>query len=182
MIKRLFKILLFFLLWSGIPSCLQCSDFWGIDSMNITFWDDQQGYFDSGNVESQDSLVIDVGFETESFSFRDGFLSSSALAWQCADPNLKFGYTSIKVTSNADYNGIPAGQPINSKVFITFTNDPVDSVLSLQLFKGKPLLGAESLLLVLREKPATPAHTFTFRLTDESGDEVSGTSGEIVWE
>ena len=36
--------------------------------------------------------------------------------------------------------------------------------------------------LLSKEKPAPPAHTFTFRLTDEPGDEVSGTSGEIVWE
>ena len=178
------KVLLAFLLTTGILSCL-CGDanpFWNVTDFDFEFINDQNEWSTSDTI-TQDSMTFIVDFDFEylsSINMNDLFITAAA-ATSCPDPGtdgMKDPITNIILTCNEDYNGITAGESLativkhnNIEGFQGFT-DQVATYPAVDFFN-----------FTVIEKPSSlDSFKFNLLLEFESGTNLSRETGYIFWQ
>ncbi len=179
--KTFLKLAIAIVLWSGIPSCCDVPTSWTMTGFRIKFQDDIHGTYDLG-VTNADSLILIITPEVETFASVGNWLGNEALAFQCPEPLLLNATIDFTITSNNDFNEIKAGEPLNSKLYYWQLTRNVEEWPPFVHPSGTELgLGGSQEYFVFREKPAITKHIFTITVTDELGNEITGSSKEITW-
>lgn len=141
---------------------------------------------------TEDTLLLELSFDYQFAQNNSDFsLYASALALSCPQyPNyeqLKDKITDITVTSNTAFNGVPPGEPLNSKV-VAFEEDfdaplPLgQAIVRINSISGNEFMMSELGIFALTEKPAVAQErTFTITVAYESGKEDVMESFPITW-
>ena len=178
LMKSLSTIFLTLIIWLGLPSCIKCPNFWKVDGIDISFYDAaSERHFSFGDIQS-DSLEILVSFVQETYGEKCFFSPNAAYAWSCGDPILENSYIAIDITSNADFNEVPAGASLKEKIFLD-DNVSIDSIIPWMLQQGQ--MNRSSFTLKTKEKPDSTKHVFTISIMERDSTEITGSSGEINW-
>ncbi len=94
-------------------------------------------------------------------------------------PPLVNWISDIAITSNHDFNNIPAGSSLNDKVRSVYPEGSIDDLLA--YLEGKEFSDYFELRFMFREKPIQQEHVFDFQFTDNAGNVFEAQSQPIIW-
>ncbi|HLF63218.1 MAG TPA: hypothetical protein VI603_05685 [Saprospiraceae bacterium] len=179
-LKLIIFLTLFFVI--GYPAC-HCPDFYLITGIQ-KFWFFERGSLDriEGGEIIADTLYIHLILDVESFTDAGipdlGLMSSvEAFTFDCVTP-LANSIESIIFLSSNDFNEIPAGQSLNSKLRNADYNISVDSTT---LFFSSGQFYDSSMSFQFIEKPVKPDHTFKVVIVDNAGNEFTYDAQPLIW-
>ena len=173
------------LVFTGLLGC--CLEgyipYWQIDAFTVDVADGNwQDPVD--NQVMTDSLYLglrmEIQYVSSYFNFSDLFVQQ-ALAWSCpsdGDDGPKDQISSISFTCNRDFDGIPKGHSLNSRI------TDYSGLLSLDdwiLFMNGPLLSIGHEFLINQKPPDEGPYIFTVAVKFETGRTLSAATDEIRW-
>ena len=176
-----FTLLLTMLL--PLACCIDTGE-WDLAALHIRFISND-GIPATDTIQT-DTLNVEILTEMFIVSAAPASISSGNFgqlyAFQRCSEDLRTEYTSILITSDRDYNNIPAGDPLNDLFFVR-GEEPlsVDLIPEMYLQKGQSNEYFDLPWLTTFTKPAIPRHVFSVSFFDEDGFEVRGVSDTIVW-
>lgn len=195
------KIILTIVLTFGIigvilTSCLckDVQDYWMPESLSSKIVDFESSMipYESNDTINTDSISIEVYFEHIYLSEMNNEyfnLGNSAFASQkCpldGNEGLKYGVQSFKITSNKDYDSIPAGENLHHLLYnlkqekmsnsYTQTFEVIDTG-----FRNGYISDVVS--FTLKHKPSnTESRYFTLTWTFDNGHSISANTQSVVW-
>ncbi len=180
------EAILFLLLFSGLLGC-ECFDAgteWNIDGFELSILDKNDNYPFNGMVEG-DSVKLTITFAAEFVDlytnpFRE--LQYSAFATSCAKPGddgLNDDIEHFKLYSSADFNSIPAGEPLNELLLVNGRKSIVEWLESSKNWAFRFHNFSE---LVFTERPEVAStHMFTIQVILRSGETMERSTDEIQW-
>ena len=141
---------------------------------------------------TEDTLLLELYFDYQFAQNNSDFaLYASALALSCPFyPNyeqLNDKIIDITIISDMPFNGVNPGEPLNAKVVLYDENNdallPLSQAISIiNSINGNEFMNRGLGTLVITEKPAgTYEHTFSVKITYESGKEETAESSPVTW-
>lgn len=175
----MFLTLVFFL---GYPGC-ECFDFsliTGADRILFTADLNQDPLVEGGEFTS-DSLHLIFQLKVQYYAeagFSEGTMSSAdAFSFDCNIP-MANEVISMVFTSNNDFNDIPAGEPLNSRIISADLMIPVEELIPMI---NPFTLYYDHLRFTIIEKPAIQQHTFSIRITDNAQNVFVTEAKPVIW-
>ena len=172
----------------GYPGC-RCDDFTIIRGISsVEFLDMETNTLIVFGSTSTDSLALQLSLEFETLhanALEVGTMSSALALYSCEVP-LANQISSIKVTSNQDYNQFLAGTSLNStiQIYRQFDTTPFTVEEYIQQFNESSefvFYGYDPIVMRLTEKPGLPEHQFTVQLIDDSDNVFDFVTETINW-
>ena len=186
------KILLSAVLLSGFSllpySCCLDENEWSLSGFDIHFLAGSE--YLTGSVVDADTLSIELILHmliSSSDIINFGNSNGALYGWEDCHQRLINNYEFIRITSNNNYGGIPAGSSLNEFFLIDVKLNreiqalSVDTLPKLFLQKGASNEFFHLPLIYTIEKPAITDHIFTITLVDEAGNEVQEVAPLISW-
>lgn len=141
-------------------------------------------------LERTDSMYMNVLFQgdmmqTCATDFPNLSFGSEAMALVMMPTKWDKPLKSFEITSNQDFNGIPAGQSIKSKL-CGFTYYPNYSKISVEealqpYYENKEGFGGSGFNFMFTERPQIPVHRFTAIITFKDNRKFEITGIETEW-
>ncbi|MBX7240769.1 MAG: hypothetical protein K1X92_03400 [Bacteroidia bacterium] len=174
MSKKLLFISVFLVLLLGCPRSNKLSTDMCISGITATFV--PQPIMDSAYY-----LQMGVSGEVAYNGFPDFGFGNSAYAIILPVGQLCRSVKDITVTSNRDFNSIPAGQDLGGKLVVSSNGtEAFVNLLPFSMQKGSVFL--PGYYFRFTETPLIKNHEFTIVLTDSKNQQFTASTGEIIWE
>lgn len=186
------RILLFFFLVVGIVACTRkspCSHYF-FRPQTCNLHDIPMNHTDEGGLEHTDSMYLNLILAGENINNCAVFPSFSLGTELMADPIIALmkwekSLVSFEITSNADFNDIPAGQSLKSKLWgFDINNQKItvdEALLPYKRSEYEGLINYSYLRFQFTESPQEPLQTFHVVLTLADGRVLETTSAQVEW-
>jgi hypothetical protein len=180
--KRRLTVLFTLAFFLGYPGC-ECYDFsliTGADRLWFTADPNKDPLVEGGEFTS-DSLHLIFQLKVQYYAesgFSEGTMSSAdAFSFDCDIP-MANEVVSIIFMSNNDFNDIPAGEPLNTKIISTDFALPVEEFIPMI---DPFMLYYDFLRFTIIEKPIQHEHTFSIKITDNAQNVFVTEAKPVLW-
>lgn len=179
--KSCLIVTLTFILFLGVPSC-HCPNFQLITGVQEWYFFDHENpqRIEGGEIVTDTlsfSFLIDFEAYTGSGNPDIGWMTEADAYGGCVTTHIANTIRSMTFFSNAPFNDVPAGEPLNQKIWSTDYNAPMDAI---SVFLD-PAAFDYQLRFRFLEKPVIPTHTFSILITDNAGNTFLSQAQPLTW-
>ncbi len=198
--KKIFILPVLFILTHVLYiSCIDCNckkelfPFYSVIRINNKIFGSNNTIIDTGAVTNVDSVNIKYDFFKECIASNTNhnlfsFLVNESFACSCkgcGDDGIKSKITSLNISSDSVYNGVPANISLNN-IFSVKINDNSLNNLTIETFKNQVNIGTvelSSLYVFTKTKPFnTKGHIFKLSISFEDGKILTTSTKRIYWQ